>query len=269
MRIKKIGKVTSLIVAILVAFTSFTSIYNPGIYNDNDFVIAMWSGNDLVTAIIVLPLLIAAMVINHKKLDNSFIFTLIWLGVLWYFIYNYFFYLFGASYNSLFLLYVLIIILSVVSFIHLILALYPNLDNIFNKKYMNYSYKGLGIFMRVFAVVLGSMWVIMIVGSLIKGEVPEAILQTGHPTGVVFATDLIFLVTPLFVLGSYVKYKNKLVIVLSFAILMKCALYPMVFIVAGINTYLSVGSYDPLTPIYLILGAICGYQLIKIKRKLI
>ena len=87
------------------------------------------------------------------------------------------------------------------------------------------------------------------------GQVPAAILQTGHPTGVVFATDLLFLVLPLFALASMIKHQSQWANLLAPIILVKCSLYPAVFVVAGVTTFLSTGAYDVLTPAYLVLGA--------------
>lgn len=111
------------------------------------------------------------------------------------------------------------------------------------------------MFLYIFATLLGGAWIAMASTYFFTGEVPAAIVQTGHPTGVVFATDLIFLIAPLFVLASYLKSKKPWALILTPVILIKCCLYPMVFIVAGIISYIRIGVYDVLTPAYLILGA--------------
>ena len=73
-----------------------------------------WFGNDWVTLVVAVPLLIAALVRVRQGSTRG---LLLWLGMLGYSIYNYAFYLFGVALNAFFPLYITILILSVTTVI--------------------------------------------------------------------------------------------------------------------------------------------------------
>lgn len=73
-------------------------------YRDADWIRAAWFGNDWVTLLVAVPLLIIAVSAAARSPVRA---SLVWLGVLGYAIYNYAFYLFGAALNVFFPLYVL------------------------------------------------------------------------------------------------------------------------------------------------------------------
>jgi hypothetical protein len=49
----------------------------------------------------------------------------------------------------------------------------------------------------VVAVGLGLLWIGISLSYLFTGDVPQPIVDSGHPTGVVFAVDLVFIVPPM------------------------------------------------------------------------
>jgi hypothetical protein len=112
-----------------------------------------------------------------------------------------------------------------------------------------------------FAMLLGLMWTLLAASYWFTQVVPIAITQTGHPTGVVFATDLIFLVFPLFMTAIFLRKGNKWAMFLTPVIMVKCCLYPLVFVAAGLLAYIETGVYDILTPIYLLFGFGCAWVL--------
>ncbi len=56
-----------------------------GLYQDNDFVNRVWLGNDIITLLLAIPIMIISLSLTIK---GSFKATFIWLGTLWYMIYN-------------------------------------------------------------------------------------------------------------------------------------------------------------------------------------
>ena len=66
-------------------------------YRDNALVTGGWLGNDLVTLLVAAPLLALACVGAAR---GSARWTLVWLGMLDYTLYNFAFYLFGAALNE-------------------------------------------------------------------------------------------------------------------------------------------------------------------------
>lgn len=242
------------IVILTAMIISLLGIFFNDFYRDNPFIKSIWRGNDVITLLITIPLILFSM---HKTRENPLKFNnyfILWLGGLWYMIYNYFFYIYGAAFNVFFLGYIIIIIGSIFGLINGLIAFGSHIDQIVTESVIKRSFAGYSRFLLLFGIVLGSMWTLLASSFLFTGEVPTAITQTGHPTGVVFATDLIFLVTPLIALSYYLSKNNKWAILLTPIILVKCCLYPFVFIVSGIFAYIETQTYDVLTPIYLLLG---------------
>jgi hypothetical protein len=219
---------------------------------------AVWQGNDIVTLLIAIPLLLWSMSRINVSSQTSITDVLIWLGGLWYLIYNYVFYVYGAFFNVFFLGYVAIVIVSTTALLFGLIYVSTKVNQFQNNRQ---SFTSISNFMFGFASLLGMAWTFMAASYWFTQIVPIAITQTGHPTGVVFATDLIFLVFPLFLTAWFLRKGNKWAMLVTPIIMVKCCLYPFVFIAAGLLAYLNTGAYDVLTPIYLMLGAGCAWVL--------
>jgi hypothetical protein len=88
-----------------------------GAYRDVELIRATWIGNDWITLVIAVPVLIAGSIGARRGSARS---TLLWLGALGYSLYNYAFFLFGAALNVFFPVYVLAFVTATTT---LILAL--------------------------------------------------------------------------------------------------------------------------------------------------
>lgn len=253
----KVAKILTACAIIISAFLSLGGIFL-SIYRDNQLITAVWQGNDIVTLLVAIPMLIWALLRLKPSSQPQSRETLIWLGGLWYLIYNYVFYVYGASFNVFFLGYIAVVILSTSAmFFGLIYAS----SYIERFKSIRSSFKSISNFMFGFAALLGLAWTFMAASYWFTQVVPIAITQTGHPTGVVFATDLIFLVFPLFLTAWFLRKGSPWAMLVTPIIMVKCCLYPLVFMAAGLLAYLKTGIYDVLTPIYLILGLGCAWVL--------
>ena len=91
----------SAIIIVLALVASLGGLFIKDIYRDNTFVTAAWNGNDFVTLVIALPLLVVSLILSMRGSQRA---QLVWLGMLDYMLYNYAFYLFGAAFNSFFLI---------------------------------------------------------------------------------------------------------------------------------------------------------------------
>jgi hypothetical protein len=83
-------------------------------YRDVAWIAATWLGNDGVTLIVAFPLLIAAAAFSARGSARA---RLVWLGTLAYALYNYAYYLFGATLNAFFPLYLCALISAAIAFI--------------------------------------------------------------------------------------------------------------------------------------------------------
>jgi hypothetical protein len=179
----------SWMVVALAALASVLPIAWPAIYRDNALVASGWFGNDLVTLAVAVPLLAGAL-LRAPGSDRA---RLVWFGLLAYMVYNYAFYLFGAAFNSLFLLYAGLFTLSAFA---LALALADTDVPILGRsvRYTT-SVFGVALYMLLVALLLGGFWVSTSLEYVFTGRVPPVIEAVGHPTNVIAALDLSMVVS--------------------------------------------------------------------------
>jgi hypothetical protein len=101
---------TILIGILAAAASTIGALGGERLYRDNAFVTSTWLGTDLVTLVVAVPLLIGALVRARRRSLRA---LLVWLGILDSMLYNYAFYLFGAGFNRLFLVYAAIVGLAI------------------------------------------------------------------------------------------------------------------------------------------------------------
>jgi len=206
--------ILSTLIAILAAFASAGGLFMKGLYRDNLFVTSAWKGNDVVTLLLAVPILIVTMILSKQ---GSLKGRLAWMGVLGYMLYNYAFYLFGAAFNWFFLLYVGLLGLSIFALIFGLINLGINKTNPQDNKRM--PVKWIAAYMLLVAMGLTLIYVAQSLNFISTGEIPAIVARTGHPTSIVFALDLTLLV-PFLVLGAIWLLQRK----------------PWGFVLAGIST---------------------------------
>ena len=104
----------SIALAVLMLLQSVSGRLFPGAYRDVAWIKATWLGNDFVTMLVVVPLLVASLVFLRRGSHRA---RLVWLGTLGYGAYNYAYYLLGAALNAFFPLYVFAFLIAVAALI--------------------------------------------------------------------------------------------------------------------------------------------------------
>lgn len=188
--------ILSALVALLAIVASAGGLFIDGLYRDNPFVTAGWYGNDLVTLVVAVPVLVAVLILSMRGSQRA---RPVWLGMLGYMLYNYAFYLFGAAFNRFFLLYVALLSFSIFALIFGVAKL--DVGAISRRFKTRTPVKWISGWMLVVAVGLGGVEIAQVLGFAATGKLPQVIVNVGHPTSVVFALDL-SLVVPFFVLGA-------------------------------------------------------------------
>lgn len=203
--------ILSILIAILATITSAGGLLLNGLYRDNTFVKTTWLGNDWVTLVIAVPILVAAMVFAFRK-DHSGSSKsagsaqLVWMGILDYMLYNYAFYLFGSAFNWFFLLYVALVGLSIFALIFGLANLDVNgIHQLFSNKT---PVKWIGGYYLFVAFGLSLVYCMQSLAFVATGVLPSIITLSAQPTNVVFALDLTLLI-PWFVLGAVWLMKRK------------------------------------------------------------
>ena len=106
--------ILSVLVTALMVVQSVLGLVFQGEYRDVEWIKLTWFGNDWVTLVVAVPLMIAGLVLARQGSTRG---LLLWVGMLGYSIYNYAFYLFGVALNAFFPFYVAAMILSVAALI--------------------------------------------------------------------------------------------------------------------------------------------------------
>ena len=141
-----------------------------------------FKAGDLITLFLAIPILIISFVLYHQGSMRG---GLLLTGALSYFLYTYISVGFGATYNNLFLIYILIFSASLFG---LILALtsfdVQSMPTHFAK---TLPHRGIGIFLVVSGVILSLIWIVLsILPALLQSKAPsEAYFYTTFMTGIV------------------------------------------------------------------------------------
>lgn len=188
--------VVSLVVVALAILASVGGIVVDGLYQDNLLVTSGFYGNDLVTLLVAVPLLAGSLIFAIRGSMRA---QLVWLGMLVYMVYNFSFYLFGAAFNSLFLVYVALFALSIFALISGSIRL--DAERINKKFWTGRPVKWICGYMLLVGLILGGLWISLSLNYIITGQVPDVIVAVDHPTNVIGALDL-SLIVPLFLVGA-------------------------------------------------------------------
>ena len=193
----------SMIICILAALASAAGLFVPNLYRDNTLTTSVFRGNDLVTLVVAVPLLIAAGIFSLRGSRRA---QLVWMGALGYMLYNYIFYLYGAAFNRAFLLYTALFAMSVYALISGLVRI--EISGINQKFHARTPAKWISAYMMFIAVFIGGLWIFRSLGFVFSGIVPEDITKFGHPTAMVYATDLSLMIPNMF-LGAVLLWKRR------------------------------------------------------------
>lgn len=188
------GLVLSAAIAALMVAASVLGIVVDDLYQEDAWAREAFRGGDIVTLGVVVPVLILALVQARRGSVRAMV---VWIGVLAYALYNYAYYVFGASFNDAFLIHIAIFSSSIFA---LVLAV-SNLDVAATAEPLRRRQlaRWIGGFLTLVGAGQGALWVFVIVRYAVTGEVLADIPVRGQH--VVFALDLSLLVPALIVAG--------------------------------------------------------------------
>lgn len=237
----KIAIILSYGILLFSIIISAGGLLSPGLYNDTGMILKAWYGNDLVTLGIVVPMLLISILHSFLSLKAR----LVLLGLIGYSIYNTSFYLFGAAFNILFSLYILLFVFSLYAFI-LLFSNIINDSSLSHFKYRN-SFKWVSAFL-----VLISIPLILVEG----GQILRYIVSNKFPDvpPLVFALDLSVVVPNLVLAAVLIWRKQILGIIIGMIMLIKGCTYGLVLIAGSASAaeFSYHGNWDPLIPFYVV-----------------
>lgn len=223
----------SMLVAVLMGAQAVLGMAFPAAYRDVEWIRATWFGNDRVTLLVAVPLLVAALVLARRGSVRG---TLLWLGLLGYTGYNYAFYLFGAALNAFFPLYAALVVMSVAA---LVLAL-SRLE--VDALAVRGPARAVGGYLAVVGIGLAAVWLVTWAGYAF----------TGRPTPVepevwrlVAALDLTVMSTALTIGGVLLWRRRPWGRVVAVLASVQAALY---LLVLSVNSLVAIGRGDAAAP---------------------
>lgn len=253
----------SLLVAIAAASSSLAGLMT-GVYRDNIRTRAGFQGNDLVTLIVVVPLILIGL---RYTVRGSLAGRLLWLGTMAYSLYNYSFYLFGAAFNELFIAYAGLVAAS--GAVLIIGLSHTNEEAVAAQIGDQPWLHRVAAYLIGLPALLGTLWLSQIVVSLATGTIPRAVTDSGIHTAVIFALDLAMLVPVSLLAGIWLIRRRAWGYVLAAVLLVKDGAYALALI--GMSFFAArAGVADAwlLAPLWAVLGGLAMWAGLAIYRPL-
>lgn len=183
-------------------FGESVTLYGKGLYHNESISMASQViAQERVTLLVVVPLLLCALVLNHGgKIKGEMLLT----GTLGYTLYMYATYCFVAVYNDFFLIYVALMSLSFFGFVINMYQLFSQRNTIYFSKLPN---KFIGYSTVVLGLLILFMWLGRLIPPLIQGGVPIGLEH--YTTFPIQALDL-GIVVPVAMIGGLAFTKKQI-----------------------------------------------------------
>jgi hypothetical protein len=194
--------VLSAIVVVLAAAVSVVGLLFPSVYRSKDWGNGMSLGNDLVTLVVAVPVLALAILYSARGSVRA---RLVWLGALYYMVYNYAFYVFGTPVTKLYLPWIAAFVLSGFAF-----ALgMGNLDieSIASRFSSRTPARWIAGYLFFAAAGIVRLWSSQWVKFVVSGKIPE-VNGSAEAYKVIAAVDLSFAV-PLLISAGYLLWRHR------------------------------------------------------------
>lgn len=251
-------KAASVLTAMIIPFCILASVggFFGELYRDEEAIENAFYGTDVVTLFVVVPLLAASLVLSLRGSERA---LLVWAGALGYTAYNYAFYLFGAQFNALFLVYVALFSLSIYALVLLLSAM--DIEKMGTHFSARTPVKALALFLLLVALPLAAFELAQCLRYLFTGRLPDA-------PSLIFALDLSIVVPTSVVAAVLLWQRRPWGYVLGAIMLVKAATYGLALCLstAFVAGFQASGHWDPLLPFYVFitLGGLAGsYALLR------
>jgi hypothetical protein len=229
----------SALIGLLLAVAAGVGLFVPGIYKANTaFAAAAFRGTDLVSLVVALPVLAGSLWLARRGSRRA---LLVWLGVLAYVAYTYS-YSFAIAWNRLFLVYVALLSLSVFTLVRALTAL--DATKLADQFTDHTPVRMVSTFLWVIGAMLGVMELAQVVPALLAGDVPEVVVKSGHPTGVIYILDLGLVVPVMLLAGGWLRARRPWGYVAAAILLVKGITVGLGLLSSNLFGYLDNGHTD-------------------------
>jgi len=187
---------------VAVAFMAVESVLGllvHDLYREDRWAVAALRGNDLVTLVLVVPVLGLALVRSRTSAG----WTLVWLAGLFYGVYNFAYYVFGTAFNDVFLLHEATLVLSLSALVSLAVTVDPaSLAGAVRAG----GHRVVASFMVVVGSALVAAWGGFSLRFAIDGTLPKDVMPP-NAVHLVYALDLALL-APAFLAGGILLWRG-------------------------------------------------------------
>jgi hypothetical protein len=214
-------------IAVLMVIASAAGLFVEGLYRDGPWAREAFRGGDLTTIAVAAPVLIASMLLAKRGFLTA---QAVWLGALAYSLYNYAYYVFGATFNDMFVLHIALFSLSLAA---LVLAV-ANIDvGAISTRFRDVrGARVIGGFLAVVGIGLGGLWLFLAIRFAVTGELMADLPADG--IHLVFAIDTSLLVPALVISGILLWRRTPRGFVFGTAMAVMGAIYQVNLLIAGL-----------------------------------
>ena len=241
----KILTVMSVILALSLVLVSYFGAFAPATYErDSTSMAVQGMGQDLVDLFLVVPVFLISLVLFQR---GSRLAAFVYGGSLFYILYSFFIYAFGVNFNSLFLLYCLVLGLSLYSFILILVELSRmDVENWFKT---GLPVRFIGIYLIIVSAMFYVLWLKDVVPSILDNTIPKSVSDLNLLVNPVHVIDMAIALPGLVIVAVLLMKKRRMGYILApvslvFVVIMAIALVGMVVMlkVKGISEDISIAA---------------------------
>lgn len=203
---KKFLLTSTVSLVLLLILSGVSGIFIPDFYSKEPFNWQVQSlAQDFVDLFLIVPLFAIVSVLAIRKPG---IFERLRGGIVLYILYTYVIFCFAVHFNELFIVYCLILGLSLYSFVYFLFEQVRSIDC--NAEMRSLIYKFTGMYFIITSVCFTFLWLAEIIPPVLKNTVPDNLRDTGLFTNPVHVIDLSAVLPGIFITGILLLRKNKL-----------------------------------------------------------
>jgi hypothetical protein len=192
----RLARTVSTALAVMAAVASLLSfVFWQVFHRDVPVTVGNMRGTALTVLVIAVPLLVASMALASR---GSLRARFTWLAALAYLAYNSVMFLFGARFNSFFLLFAAMLALSFWSLVALLRTLDPHEIRTASDAVPR---RAVAVYLLVSAGAFGVLWLQAIIPATVTNTMPAALVDAGFSQNPVWVIDFAF-TFPLMVIGA-------------------------------------------------------------------
>jgi hypothetical protein len=223
---RRAAEVLSTAIVALMVVASAIGLLVHGLYPDEAWGREALRGGDLVTLLLVAPVLWWSLRATRR---GSLRGQAVWIGALAYGVYDYAYYVFGARFNDIFLLHVALLAMSIWAAALAVAS--TDVGAVASAFLPAPAARRVGGFLSVVGTILGGLWVVLAIRQAITGRLMADVPVEG--VHLVFGIDLALLVPALVVSGVLLWRRTDPGLVFGTAMAVMGALYQANLLASG------------------------------------